>query len=296
MDTVLTRKVKFARINRRRPSGQETLAMRTFAQDLAVLAESHLTTFTQTDPRTGNTRTWTAADMSVQPDGDFMTGILGFSTPDQQRIFDPDAWSWVKGETVSLDAATRRTVAPFAIDLRSENRWVGFAPTGSLRPTIFASGLQQALNHAVAETNLIPTEWEVDLVTSRAEIDQWLRDHPLVHFLRRTIKIPNPGRIIDDDRAEMRALRARRKTEEFSAGRNSALDISSDEFRQKLDGTETGDLDLQMVAHEPRGAGLSRFNSRNSADESLIDEFGLDLMLGMELVLGALRVYVRTSR
>lgn len=288
-----TRKVRFARINRRRPPGQETLAMRSFAEDLAVLAESHLTTFMQPDPQTGNTRTWTAADMSVQPDGDFMTGILGFSTPDQQKIFDADAWSWVKGETVALDAATRRTVAPFAVDLRDSQRWVSFAPTANLRPTIFTSGLEQALNHAVSAAGLIPTEWEVDLVTSRAEIDEWLRAHPLVHFIRRTIKIPNPGRDIDDDRAEMRALAAKRKKEEFSAGRNGALNIDSDEFRQKLDGTQTGDLVLQMVAHDAQGSGQSKFDSQNAADESLIDEFGLDLMLGMDLVLEALRVYVR---
>jgi len=267
--------------------------MRSFAEDLTVLAESHLTQFSQPDPQTGNTRTWTAADMSVQADEDFMTGVLGFSSPDQQKIFDADSWSWVKGQTVDLDAANRRTVAPFAVDLRDGQRWVGFAPTTNLRPATFASGLEQALNRAVSAAGLIPTEWEVDLVTSRAEIDQWLQEHPLVHFIRRTIKIPNPGRDLDDDRAEMRALAARRKTEEFSAGRNSALDINSDAFVQKLDGTQTGDLELQMIAHDAHGSGLSKFNSRNSADESLIDEFGLDLMLGMELVLDALRLYVR---
>ena len=288
-----TRKVRFARINRRRPPGQETLAMRSFAEDFTALAETHLTQFTQPDPQTGETRSWSAADMSVQPDGDFMTGVLGFSTPDQQKFFDADSWSWVKGETVALDAATRRTVAPFAVDLRDNQRWVGFAPTANLRPTTFASGLEQALNRAVIRTGMIPTEWEVDLVTSRSEIDDWLRAHPLVHFLRRTIKIPNPGRIIDDDRAEMRALAARRKTEEFSAARNSALDINSEEFRQKLDGTQTGDLELQMVAHDAQGGAQSKFNSRNAADEALIDEFGLDLMRGMDLVLAALQVYVR---
>lgn len=267
--------------------------MRSFAEDLTVLAESHQTQFTQYDAKTGETRTWTAADMTVQPNGDFMTGVLGFSTPDQQKIFDADAWSWVKGETVALDAATRRTVAPFAVDLRDHDRWVGFAPSANLRPITFASGLEHALNQAVAAAGLIPTEWEVDLVTSRAEIDEWLREHPLVHFLRRNIKMPNPGRIIDNDRAEMRALGAGRKTEEFRAPRNGALNIESEEFREKLDGTQTGDLELQMVAHEPVGPGQSKFNSKTAADESLIDEFGLDLMLGMELVLEALRTYVR---
>jgi hypothetical protein len=78
---VTTRQVRYARINRRQPPVQETLAMRSFAEDLTELTESHLTQFTQPDPQTDETRTWTAADMSVQLDGDFMTGILGFYVP-----------------------------------------------------------------------------------------------------------------------------------------------------------------------------------------------------------------------
>ncbi len=80
-----TRKVRFARINRRRPPGQETLAMRSFAEDLTVLAESHLTQFTQPDPQTGNTRTWTAADMSVQPNPGFSPGCLAERRVDRKR-------------------------------------------------------------------------------------------------------------------------------------------------------------------------------------------------------------------
>lgn len=145
---------------------------------------------------------------------------------------------------------------------------------------------------AVAAAGLIPTEWEVDLVTSRAEIDEWLAAHPLVHFMRRIVKLSNPGRELDSDRAEMRALAARKKTEEFTAGRGRTLDVSSEAFADKLDGTQTGDVELQLIARRQGGEGSVKFNSKLSADEELIDDFGMDLMLGMELVLAALQLYV----
>jgi len=287
------RKVRFARINRRRPPGQETLAMRTFAEDFTELANSRLTQTTQRGASGDLLRTWTAADMTIDPDDDFMTGTLGFSSPEDRKIFNAEAWSWVKGETFDLDAASRATVAPFAVDLQESHRWVAFAPTAKIRPGSFAYGLEHVLNRAVGEAGLIPTEWEVDLVTSRAEIDEWLREHPLVHFMRRIIKTSNPGRELDSDRAEMRALAARKKTEEFTALRGRTLDITSEAFNDKLDGTQTGDVELQLIARRDGGAGNVKFNSRLSADEELIDDFGIDLMVGMELVLAALQIYVR---
>jgi hypothetical protein len=229
----------------------------------------------------------------IEPEGNFMKGTLGFSSPEDRKVFNSEAWSWVKGETFDLDAASRATVAPFAVDLRESHRWVAFAPTARIRPGGFAWGLEHVLNRAVGAAGLIPTEWEVDLVTSRAEIDEWLQAHPLVHFMRRIIKVPNPGHELDSDRAEMRALAARKKTEEFTAQRGRTLDISSDAFTGKLDGTQTGDVEIQLIARREEGAGNVKFNSKQSADEDLIDDFGIDLMLGMELVLAALQLYVR---
>lgn len=106
------RKVRFARINRRRALGQETLAMRTFAEDFTELANSRLTQTTQHGKGGELLRTWTAADLTIDPDGDFMTGTLGFSSPEDRKVFNTEAWSWVKGETFDLDAASRATVGP----------------------------------------------------------------------------------------------------------------------------------------------------------------------------------------
>jgi hypothetical protein len=287
------RKVRFARINRRSPAGQETLAMRTFAEDFTELASSRLTQTTQRGTGGQLLKTWTAADMTIDANGDFMTGTLGFSSPEDRKVFNTDAWSWVKGETVDLDAASRATVAPFAVDLHESHRWVAFAPTAKIRPGTFAWGLEHVLNQAVVAAGLIPTEWEVDLVVSRSEVDEWIRKHPLIHFMRRTIKIPNPGRELDSDRAEMRSLAAQKKTEEFVAQRGGLLDTASELFADKLDGTQTGDVELQLHAHRHNENGIVKFNSRSAADEELIDDFGVDLMLGMELVLAALQLYVR---
>lgn len=266
--------------------------MRTFAEDITELASSRRTQTAQRGKGGELIRTWTAADMTIEPSGEFMTGTLGFSSPEDRKVFNAEAWSWVKGELIGLDAASRGTVVPFAVDLRESHRWVAFAPTGRIQPVTFASGLERALNTAVAEAGLIPTEWEVDLVTSRAEIEEWLETHPLVYFMRRIVKMSNPGREFDSDRAEMRALAARKKTEEFSAQRGRTLDIDSETFAEKIDGTQTGDVELQLIAHR-EGAGDVKFYSRRSADEELIDDFGADLMRGMEFVLVALQVYAR---
>jgi len=292
-----TRKVVFGRINRRR-SDQETLAMRTFAEDMRELAASRLTRFRELGSDGRLRRTWFAADMTVDTSGDFMTGTLGYSVFEERRSFDEDAWSWVKAPTEMADAASEETVVPFAVDLRESERWVAFATTARLQAGAFSTGLQRVLNQAVADGGLLPTEWEVDLVVSRSRVEQWLHDHPLVHLLRRTIKFTNPGRDLDDDREEMRALGARRKTEEFKAPPRGVLDTASEEFDRKLDGTETGDLDLVLEARGEQGVRNVRFSSREAADYSTVEDFGHDLMRGMEIVLAALREYViaRSSR
>jgi hypothetical protein len=54
-------------------------------------------------------------------------------------------------------------------------------------------------------------------VTSPGVIREWLREHPSVYHLRRTLKFSNPGKNVDEDRRQMRALTANRKTEEFAS-------------------------------------------------------------------------------
>jgi hypothetical protein len=284
-------KIVFARINRRRADGQETLMARSFREDMAALAASHQTRYVQHVGR-GLDRTWFAADMSIQPDEDFLTGALGYTTPAQHRPFDQKNWSWIKAQPADIDAANTDTIAPFAIDLREGYRWVAFAPKSRLRVKMFATGFERVLNNAISAEGLIPTEWEVDLIVSRGHIDEWLREHPLVYLLKRTIKFTNPGRDLSSDRQEMQALGARRKTEEFAASNRGLININSEEFSSKLEGIETGDIELKLRSRRDPGTGSAIFDSNTHPDAVSVDSFGGDLVQGMSIVLTALRQYV----
>ena len=289
-----SRKVVFARINRRYP-GQDTLAQRTFAEDMTQFASQFRARFEEPATAIAVAKSWFAADMTVRAGGDYLTGALGFSEEAERRRFNNQAWSWVLGDTEVSDTASEDTVVPFAVDLRESHRWVAFATTSRLQPAGFTRALQEILGMAVAEHALLPAEWDVDLVTSRASIQAWLANHPLVHKMRRTVRFSNPGLDLDDDREEMRALKARRKTEEFAAERGGVLDVQSPRFQSKLDGTETGDLELHLFARGSQGATDSEFKSKEKADQVQIDDFGRDLQAGMGVVLAALQEYVSTT-
>lgn len=269
--------------------------MRDFSKDMIVLAESRETVHTirSTGGRPG--RRWVAADMTVTPDNNFMTGVLGYSEKQQQVTFDEESFSWMKGQTESSDSASEQTIVPFAIDLRAGQRWVAFSTTNRLQPQSFRTGLEAVLNEAVAALGLIPVDWEVDLVTSTSRIFEWLKQNPRVHKIKRTLKFSNPGRDLDDDRAEMRALAANRKTEEFKAPRGKTLNIDSEEFEEKLEGTETGDLHVVLESRGSHGVRNVKFNSNDTVDESQVEDFGTDLRRGIDIVLAALREYVATK-
>ncbi|MFI6457981.1 hypothetical protein ACIBF6_41315 [Streptosporangium amethystogenes] len=236
-------------------------------------------------------KTWFAADMRITP-SNFVVGTLGFSEQAERRGFNQEEWSWINGVAQVTDTASEETVVPFAVDLHEKRRWVAFATTPRIQPAGFTKGFQGVLNQAVIDEGLIPTEWDVDLVTSRSQVDEWLFNNPLVHMMRRTVKFSNPGRDIDDDRQEMRALGARRKTEEFRAPRNGVLNTESNVFLDKLDGTETGDLELELLARGNQGVAEVRFRSKEEADQKQISDFERDLSQGMDTVLAALQEYV----
>jgi hypothetical protein len=286
-----TRRVVFGRINRREPD-QGVLQMREFAEDMTALAESHNTVHVERSSGGRPGKRWVAADMTLTPGGEFLTGVLGFSEQQQQVSFDDESFSWMKGQVADSDSANEQTIAPFAVDLRPGNRWVAFATTGRLQPQTFRSGFERVLNDAVAATGLIPVDWEVDLVTSTARIYEWLRQNPRVHRLIRTLKFSNPGKDLDEDRRQMRALAANRKTEEFKAARGKVLDVESPEFQNKLEGTQTGDLDVLMYSRGAHGVSDIKFNTRDSVDERNVDDFGTNLQRGIDTVLAALREYV----
>lgn len=289
-----TRRVVFGRINRRDP-GQDSFEMRPFAEDMAALAESHRTVYVERSTAGNPGRRWVAADMEVTPSQDFLTGVLGYSEQQLHVTFDDESFSWMKAQVEDADSATERTIVPFAVDLREHNRWVAFATATRVQPHGFRGGFEHVLNQAVAELGLMPTAWEFDLVTSSAVIYEWLRQNPLVHQLRRTIKFTNPGKDLDEDRRQMRALAANRKTEEFKAAYNKTLDTASPEFQSKLEGTETGDLDVVMHARGSHGVSDVKFNSRDSVDHRSVEDFGANLQHGIDVVLAALREYVASK-
>ncbi|MGI5285136.1 hypothetical protein ACQEVF_17630 [Nonomuraea polychroma] len=286
------RKVVFARINRRRPN-QDAITMRSFAEDMTHLAQSRGVQIVEPATQIVTEKTWFAADMAIEPGNEFMTGTFGFAEMAQRRQFNSQAWSWVQGDTEVSEVASEDTVVPFAVDLREHQRWVAFSTAARLQPAGFTKYFEEIITQALGEDGIFSTEWDVDLITSRASVEAWLSDNPLVHRLRRTVKFSNPGRDIDSDRMEMRALAARRKTEEFAAARNGVLNTESEEFQSKLEGTETGDLELELTARGAQGASEAQFKSKESADSKQVDDFGRDLVNGMRIVLDALREYVR---
>lgn len=283
------RRVVFARINRR----NNTLDMRPFSEDMRALAESRQTSYLVPATPERPARTWYAADMRLAMGEDFMTGILGYSVADQKRFFDSDGWSWIKGPTEDSDAASQDTVVPFAIDLREHNRWVAFATTGRIQPASFRPALGQVLSTAAQNLHLMPADWECDPVVSQHTVQEWIEKHPLVKLLRRTVKFSNPGRDLDDVRTKMRAMRARRATEEFAAYNSQVLNVDSEAFQDKLQGLETGDTRVQMKSREAQGVDAT-FDSDTRTDDTRIDDYGKDLERGMDLVLRALVVYADT--
>ena len=286
------RKVIFGRINRRMDA-QAPINARPFAEDVRVLSESRETIIEL--PSSGPerpSRTWIAGDFTLDASGSFMTGLLGFRTQDEVRQFDEESWSWAKGETEQTEGAFHGTVVPFALDLRENMRWLSFATSNRIRHSNFQTGFKAAINQAVRNLGLWPTDWEVDLIVDRAEINEWIREHPDVFQLIRKLQFSNPGLDLDGDRDEMRKLRARRKEERYFAYPGQKFEIDSAEFQSKLVGLETGDAEVTLKSRGDSNATVQEFVSKERPARSTIEEFGTDFDRGRDLVLAALREYV----
>lgn len=282
------KRVSFARINRR----DEQLAFqeRSFTDEMIAMAQHGELTAERT--YLGQERIWTAGDLEIVENGTFMTGLMGFMLSESQFIYDQDAKSWAKGRRQGDIAASERTVVPFAVDLRPERRWVAFGTTQRIRRRGFAEAFQQALNTAVALLGLIPTVWEVDLVTSQSTIEGWLREHPDVVILKRTIKLPNPVRDLTGVLEEIATVNARTKAEEFRAAAGQSLNLlaSGSTLATLLQGVEQGHTAVDLVARG-EGRGRPRFSTAVSSDEGFVQDWGDDVELGKLRVLQALTVY-----
>lgn len=279
------RRVAFARINRRNPA-QVPIQNRSFRDEMTLLAESQETKAVLRGVE------WIASDLKLDPSGDFMTGILGFAEEDVLREFDAEAFSWLKGPMRTEFGASERTMVPFAVDLREDHRWVAFATAHRIRPPGFVNGLKATLNNAVTNIGLrVPLEWDVDLVPDVTTLERWIEEHPDITVFVRDIYLHNPGRDIEDDRKEMRALAARVKEEKFTAYRGQRLRLEGPEFEEKLDGIDTGDARIRL-----RTASHETFNSDENTEVKWIDDYRDDLEAGIERVLSALVAFVQRRR
>lgn len=275
-------KVAFGRINRR-SNGQATLDRRPFSEDMGRLADSH-----ETVTQLGE-RLWRASDLQVRDNGDMMIGILGYEVSEQVRSFAEEDFSWLKGATQLVQGAQPDTVVPFAIDLREGRRWVAVATTARIQHSSFATGLQAVLNAAVEKVGLLTTDWEVDMITSQSNVLEWVSEHAGIKKFKRIVKFSNPGKNLDDDKADMVALGATVKDEEFRALGGQDLNLSGNPaFRDKLEGMDRGDVQVRLEA-ENDGV-KSVYTSKAKPDTDFIDAFDT-LEDGMEGVLHALRAY-----
>jgi len=217
-----------------------------------------------------------------------MIGTLGYSEHQTLIDFDTDAWSWLKGSTTHTESGSDKTVVPFAIDLREDQRFIAFAPAPRLGVAQFAAGLQRVLQSAVSREETMAAHWEVDLITFAEDVESWISLHPRVFLIRRTIKFTNPGRSLDAARSQMRDLGSRRRTEEDAAPRNRTLKTDSQTFSELLDGVETGDIDILLKSRGEAVGSEERFKSKDQPSTTVVSRFQ-NLRDGMDAALEVLR-------
>ena len=231
-----------------------------------------------------------AADLRTDPTDTFMTGLIGFVERETFRQFEDEAFSWIKGQTEEVEGATTATVVPFAIDLREHRRWTAFVVSTRIRSNVFRSALAATLNAAADTLGLLPTEWEVDTVLSVSTIEDWVTEHPEIIEFTRSVRLTNALKDVDEARRKMRELAATKQSETFKPPRGGALEIAANPvFEEMIGGVATGDMDVLLVARF--GGAQVRFRSIDHADRIAIDEYGVDLERGVELVLRVLQEF-----
>lgn len=285
------RRVAFARINVRTP--ETSFGDRPFRSDMRMLAgmgELRVTMGSVGSQVTPSIE-WVARDLAVTDDDTILSGLIGFAQARRIYIPDDDAQSWLKGEQQTPEAGADDTLVPFAVDIRGDRRWVAFATAQRIRPATFAKAFQAALQQAMADLVEFPSRWEVDLITDKTTIHEWLQEHPAVVVFRRTVRFPNPVRDLSALHREMQDLHARSKKEEFSAYPGEALEVvESDTLSALLEGVEEGHVDAFFQARGEGGT-RPRFNTRLASDEEWVEEFRDDLSRGLVLITNALRRY-----
>jgi hypothetical protein len=232
-----------------------------------------------------NGHEWIAADLEVVQ-GDFLVGVIGYSSITTSLAFDESSWSWLKGTTTVLEGGDQHTLAPFAVDLRKERRWVAFAPTGYVNEKSFAGGFQAVLNEALRRIEEVFSDWEVDVVSSRGALRDWLEENgDDIKTMTITLRVPNPGRDLDDDRASMQSLAAGGLTKKYTARRNQTLRVEN-EVDALSDELEKTDVDVYLQTRSN-----VTFNSKTKVERVYVEGFGDDLRRGMQVVVDELKRY-----
>ncbi len=276
-----SKQVFFARVNRREDI--PSLGRRDFGDEMRLLIEAGAFEVVFSG------RHWIAADLELDASGDFLMGIIGFASEERLRDYETDARSWKKGPMRLEVGASKATLVPFAVDLREDRRWVAFAPARRIRAGAFATGLQTLLASAATQQGLVPSEWEIDLVASRMRVYEWLEEHPDVSVFVRIVKVPNPGRDLEGDIAEMKALAARSKQERYSPAYGRTLDFRShpDVVAVLLEGIDTGDLQVRLSSR----SGVRTFDSRHELERGSVEDWGEDWDRATHLMLEAVREF-----
>lgn len=279
-------KVAFGRLNRRASeAGQDTLQMRSLKEDFGQLLDLRETR------GAFQGREWVAADLEYDASGDFAMGVLGFVEEELFRQLDESAFSWRKGETLEAVGATQHTMAPFAVDLREDRRWIGFVVRRDIRHRMFANSLSVVLTDSAARAGQIPLEWEIDLVATEESVAAWLDRNPEIKRMTRIIKFPNPAIDFDEERKDMQKLAARTRqiVDTPYRGRYLSIPAAGGERNQYLEGVSEGYLEIRFDADSV--AGRIQFSTATHGERFTIDTYGDDLELGMRYVLDAVREF-----
>jgi hypothetical protein len=277
-----TRRVVYARVNRRRPD-QEDLAERAFAEDMRTLVQA------EAIHAPYGTDEWFATDLSIEPSGTFMSGIVGFMSSEEYRLVDWEKPSWKKAPTTVVEGGTRNTIVPFAVDLRRDRRWIAFAPTARIQPVTFTLGFKVLLESAVTSLGLMPAEWDVDLIPSTKRIFEWLSENPDVSEFIRVVRRPNPDRQVHQDIARMRSMGARTKREEYTPFYGKTLNLADNPelVEELIARAPEGDVDITIRTR----TGRSTFRSRREIEEGTVSDWGRDLDAATDAMLEAVRLW-----
>lgn len=288
----MTRRIYFARVNRRLDAVlQDSIGeRRPFRHDMADLVDA--SPLRARVPRSA--REWIAADLEWRgANDDFVVGMLGYVDEHTRRDFDEENGSWVKGNRWQAGGARDEALVPFAVDAREDRRYVAFATGGGLTQLQFLGGFKRAVNKAVGDLGLWPVDWDVDLVTLRQDVYDWLRDHRDVKIVTRIVRLPNPGGDLSDIRARMRALRSREGLETYKSRIGKELAVVDEDGEptepmvELTEGLEEGDVELRMEARSS-GHDLSPvFNSLERSHFTIAQSWEDDLS-GMQTVLETL--------